>query len=183
MQILYSIGDGTVAHQYRDDGSHRLIVRNDESVVEAQSDWCGYTQPCEYAGYIGFTDYHGERVLAVQELKRQPELKPEPKPDRKPHFTRGERGFARRAANRMLTQEHREFPSESSNAVYTTRVMLDGKVMCDCRGWTIKKSGQPRQCKHTREVIDARATRTDGEYLYVAALMSAEQVATMAQGR
>ena len=40
----------------------------------------------------------------------------------KPHFTKGERGFARRAANRMLTQEHCEFPSSSGSAVYTTTV-------------------------------------------------------------
>lgn len=93
--------------------------------------------------------------------------------DTKPHFTRGERGFAKRAANRMLTQEHREFLSRDGAAVYTTRVMLDGKVMCDCRGWTIKKRNQPRQCKHTREVVGERATRTDGEFLYVAAYGSA----------
>ncbi len=88
----------------------------------------------------------------------------------KDRFTRAERGFAKRVANRMLTQERREFPSDSDpRVVYTTRVMLDGKVMCDCRGWTIKKAGQPRQCKHTREVIGERATHTDGEFLYVGA--------------
>lgn len=93
------------------------------------------------------------------------------------HFTRAERGFAKRTANRMLTQERREFQSDSDpRTVYTARVMLDGKAMCDCRGWTIKKRGQPRQCKHTREMIAERATRTDGEFLYVAALMPADAV-------
>ena len=87
----------------------------------------------------------------------------------KPHFTRTERGFAKRVANRMLTQEHREFESETSRAVYTTRVMLDGKLTCDCRGWTIRKRNQPRQCKHTREVVGERPTVRDGEFLYVAA--------------
>jgi hypothetical protein len=88
----------------------------------------------------------------------------------KPRFTRAERGFAKRAANRMLTQERREFPSDSNpRVVYTTRVMLDGKVTCDCRGWTIKKRHQPRHCRHTRELIGDRQTRTDGEFLYVAA--------------
>lgn len=85
-------------------------------------------------------------------------------------FTRTERGFAKRVANRMLTQERREFPSESDpRTVYTTRVMLDGKVMCDCRGWTIKKRGQPRRCKHTRELLGGRPLWTDGEFLYVGA--------------
>jgi len=88
---------------------------------------------------------------------------------KQPHFTRAERGFAKKAANRMLTQEHREFESDTSHAVYTTRVMLDGKLMCDCRGWTIKKRDQPRQCKHTREVVGERQTVIIGEFLYVAA--------------
>lgn len=95
----------------------------------------------------------------------------------KPRFTRAERGFARRAANRMLTQEHREFTSDSDPRVtYTTRVMLDGKVMCSCRGWTIKKRGQPRWCKHTQALIGGRSARTDGDFLYVATLMSQEAV-------
>lgn len=85
----------------------------------------------------------------------------------KPRFTRAERGFAKRVANRMLTQERREFPSDSSNTVYTTRVMLDGKVTCNCRGWTIKKAGQPRWCKHARELVGGRLMRRDGEFLYV----------------
>jgi len=84
-------------------------------------------------------------------------------------FTRAERGFARRAANRMLTQERREFESSSSNAIYTTRVMLDGKLTCDCRGWTIRKRDRPRECKHTREVVGERVTVAIGEFLYVAA--------------
>jgi len=71
MQIRYSIGDGTVVHEQRADGRHRLVVRNDESVLESKSDWCGYTQPCECSGFIAFTDYLGERVLAVCELQRQ----------------------------------------------------------------------------------------------------------------
>jgi len=86
----------------------------------------------------------------------------------KPHFTREQRGFARRVANRMLTQEHIETPSDSDpKVIYTTRIMIDGKVMCDCRGWTIRKKYQPRQCKHARELIGSRPTRTDGEFLYV----------------
>src|SRR6266576_4515258 len=71
-------------------------------------------------------------------------------------FTQAQRGFARRTANRMLTQESHEFESDTSNATYTTRVMLDGKLMCDCRGWTIRKRDRPRECKHTREVAGDR---------------------------
>ena len=84
-------------------------------------------------------------------------------------FTQAQRGFARRTANRMLTQESHEFESDTSNATYTTRVMLDGKLMCDCRGWTIRKRDRPRECKHTREVAGDRETVSDGEFLYVAA--------------
>lgn len=94
----------------------------------------------------------------------------------KPRFTRAERGFAKRAANRMLTQEHREFESSSGSRIYTTRVMLDGKVMCDCQGWTIRKRGQPRHCKHTSALVGERPVRTDGEFLFVAAYMGPEAV-------
>lgn len=87
----------------------------------------------------------------------------------KPHFTRAQRVFAKRAASRMLTQEHREFPSSSvEGVVYHARIMIDGKVMCDCRGWTIKKKGQPRQCKHTKELVAEREGVHLGEFLYVA---------------
>jgi len=83
-------------------------------------------------------------------------------------LTRAERGLVRRASNRLLVNEQREFPSSSQSGVsYRTVVMLDGKVMCECRGWTIKKRGQARQCRHAWELIADRPTRTDGEFLYL----------------
>jgi hypothetical protein len=68
----------------------------------------------------------------------------------------------------MLTSERHEFASSSGPDVkYQTVVQVDGKVLCDCRGWTIKKDGRPRQCKHTREVIGGRPRRDDGEFVYL----------------
>lgn len=84
------------------------------------------------------------------------------------HLTRSERGQVVRTTHRLLTAERREFRSSSNpNVSYTARVELDGKTFCDCRGWTIKKQWQPRQCKHTHALIGDRPTRSDGEYLYV----------------
>lgn len=85
-------------------------------------------------------------------------------------FTRAERGQARRVATRLMTQERREFESDSSpGVVYTAVILVDGKVQCNCRGWTIKKEGQPRQCKHTVALVAGRPLYTpgDGEFLYI----------------
>jgi len=83
-------------------------------------------------------------------------------------MNRKEWGAVRRLTNKLLTNQHYEFSSSSNpNKVYRTVVMVDGKVMCNCRGWTIKKLGQPRQCKHTREVIGNRETRTDSDFIYL----------------
>jgi hypothetical protein len=77
----------------------------------------------------------------------------------RPRYTRQQRGQAKRVANRMLTVERREFPSASNPAKsYTAVVHVGGKVMCDC---------MPRECKHTRAVVAGRATRTDGEFIYI----------------
>ena len=45
------------------------------------------------------------------------------------------------------------FPSSSSFKVYTVKEDENGELSCDCRGWTMKKPGQERSCKHTREVV------------------------------
>lgn len=86
----------------------------------------------------------------------------------RPRFTRQERGLSRRVANRLLTIEFRDFPSKSNpDKSYRARVEVGGKVLCNCQGWTIKKAGQPRRCRHTDELIGKRTTRSDGEYLYL----------------
>ena len=84
-------------------------------------------------------------------------------------MTRGTRGQVRRAINRLFTRERREFPSASDpNMVYEAVIMDDGQVRCNCRGWTIKKDGKPRQCKHTVELIGGRAIHRADDYLYLA---------------
>jgi hypothetical protein len=48
----------------------------------------------------------------------------------------------------------KQFPSSSSDAIYTT--LLDtstGASSCNCRGWTFKRDGQERACKHTKKVV------------------------------
>jgi hypothetical protein len=35
---------------------------------------------------------------------------------------------------------------------YETLQYADGSTSCNCRGWTFKREGQERQCKHTRMV-------------------------------
>jgi hypothetical protein len=89
-------------------------------------------------------------------------------------YTRQERGLARRAVNRLLAIEQHEFPSSSNpNKRYHARVMIDGKLMCDCQGWTIRKTDRrtgdklPRVCKHTAEVVAGRTTIARGEFLYL----------------
>ncbi len=81
-------------------------------------------------------------------------------------LTRQQRGQAIAATNRLFARERREFKSGSSDAVYVTMVMQDGRVTCNCRGWTIAKR-RPRRCKHTVALIAARPTRTDGEFVYL----------------
>lgn len=35
---------------------------------------------------------------------------------------------------------------------YETLLYADGSTSCNCRGWTVKKQGRPRECRHTRAV-------------------------------
>lgn len=45
------------------------------------------------------------------------------------------------------------FPSSSDlNKVYAVKKDEFGELSCNCRGWTTKKPGQERTCKHTRRV-------------------------------
>jgi hypothetical protein len=92
---------------------------------------------------------------------------PEPPKPKRTRFTRAQRAMAKKVANRMLTVERREFPSSSSEKVYTAVVHVDGKTMCDCPGWTIKRSDRPRLCKHTRAMIGPRPSEVKGEFVYV----------------
>jgi hypothetical protein len=41
---------------------------------------------------------------------------------------------------------------ETSKRTYETIEYTDGSTSCNCKGWTMKKAGQDRMCKHTRYV-------------------------------
>lgn len=79
--------------------------------------------------------------------------------------------------SKLLSVESREFESTSSPGLfYEAIVRSDGLLACNCRGWTMKKSGKPRRCAHTDKMVRGRATVDDGSYLYIASL--APQVRT-----
>lgn len=44
------------------------------------------------------------------------------------------------------------FNSSSGSSTYETLQYVDGSTSCNCRGWTIKRAGKERSCKHTRMV-------------------------------
>jgi ATP-dependent DNA ligase len=47
-----------------------------------------------------------------------------------------------------------KFQSSSSPKVYTTQINPATNLLsCDCPGWTVKKLGKTRECKHTKKVI------------------------------
>ena len=52
------------------------------------------------------------------------------------------------------------FESSSSSKTYQTLQYTDGTTSCQCRGWTIKKAGKERQCRHTRDVDAGMADQT-----------------------
>lgn len=44
------------------------------------------------------------------------------------------------------------YKSSSGPKEYTTRVNSNGLLSCDCLGWTSKREGKPRHCKHTKDI-------------------------------
>ncbi len=71
--------------------------------------------------------------------------------DGRPHARRLPRGKKARVSHTYTTIA--TFPSESdASRTYTVKQDETGALSCDCRGWTMKKPGQERSCKHTREV-------------------------------
>lgn len=61
------------------------------------------------------------------------------------------------------------FPSSSSSKLYTTQLNKVGILSCNCPGWTFKRPGKPRHCKHTQRVernegLDLEAR---GQYMWV----------------
>jgi ATP-dependent DNA ligase len=67
-----------------------------------------------------------------------------------------------------------QFPSSSNpNKQYTTVVNDDGKLTCDCPGWTVRRGDQPRQCKHTKSLAKDKPIAVKGEYVYLGAAPAA----------
>src|SRR3954462_8370806 len=50
-----------------------------------------------------------------------------------------------------------QFPSSSSDKVYTVKRAADGALSCNCPSWTFKRGDRPRGCKHTEGVEARRA--------------------------
>lgn len=94
--------------------------------------------------------------------------------ERQPKLDRKTRGQVRRVTNKLKTLEKREFPSSSNpNRRYEAVIYIDGQILCNCQGWTIKKPGKPRQCRHTAELIGDRAVIDNGEFQFLASLATA----------
>lgn len=92
----------------------------------------------------------------------------EPEEEKKVKLSRAERGQVRRAATRLMTVEHLTEESESHpGRWYRAVILADGKTMCDCRGWTIRRHGRPRECRHTRKLIGDRLTVVRDGHLYL----------------
>ena len=43
---------------------------------------------------------------------------------------------------------YKNFESASSGRVYTVTIEDDGSRSCNCPGWSFKRSGRERTCKH-----------------------------------
>lgn len=58
--------------------------------------------------------------------------------------------------------KQKQFQSSSSTLVYTAVIDLDtGATSCNCKGWSFKKPGQERWCKHTKEMLATYYTKKE----------------------
>ena len=76
--------------------------------------------------------------------------------------------FGEQTTNRTLTTWYRASQSNPDRRPYEIQLHDDGILTCNCRGWTTKKDGQPRSCRHVRELLtdaqrylDSRASIAD----------------------
>jgi hypothetical protein len=60
------------------------------------------------------------------------------------------------------------FPSSSGGGTYTARIASDGKLLCNCKGWTMRRGTNARHCKHTKHIAKDRKTFERGEFVYLA---------------
>jgi len=63
------------------------------------------------------------------------------------------------------------YPSSSGNGTYTTKLADDGKLLCNCRGWTMRKGDKPRECTHTKRVAAnlGGTLHARGEFMFLVA--------------
>lgn len=61
-----------------------------------------------------------------------------------------------------------KYPSSSGPGEYTTMLDDSGLLRCDCKGYLIKREGQPRKCRHIDDVIKRSQLTTEirGDYIY-----------------
>lgn len=60
------------------------------------------------------------------------------------------------------------FPSSSGAGSYRTILADDGKLTCNCKGWTMRRGAAPRHCKHTKQIAVGKTVITRGEFVYLA---------------
>jgi len=59
------------------------------------------------------------------------------------------------------------FASSSGPGSYTTTLADDGKLLCNCKGWTMRRGAAPRHCKHTKQIAKDQAVDVRGEFVYL----------------
>jgi ATP-dependent DNA ligase len=62
------------------------------------------------------------------------------------------------------------YPSSSdASKTYTVTLADNGHLGCNCRGWTIRKPGKPRECSHTKDVVAQHGfvLEARGDYFFV----------------
>jgi len=70
------------------------------------------------------------------------------------------------------------FPSSrQGNPPYTTIIADDGKLLCNCKGWTNRRLNQPRHCTHTKQLAAGKSISVRGEFVYLATVLDGELIA------
>jgi hypothetical protein len=59
------------------------------------------------------------------------------------------------------------YPSSDGTRNYTAVLADDGKLLCNCKGWTVRRGEQARHCKHTKLVANGHPVVTRGEFVFL----------------